>query len=425
MVTQSLQWRTETRKVDDLVPHAKNPRTLSDKQRTDLEASITKFNLVEIPAINTDNGVLAGHARIKIMQALGRGQEEIDVRVPSRPLTTKECEEYLLRSNRNIGSWDYELLKAFDTGFLLDIGFDDTDLSSIWDDVLELEDDEFDKEKELEKAKDTDIKLGDRFALGSHSLLCGDSTDEAVVKQFVGETKINLVYCDPPYNIALDYDKGLGGKSHYGGDVDDKKTDVEYRAFLHKAMSAALAVSAKDSHQFWYCDQKYVGMLQSLYEEIGIKYRRTCLWVKPGISPTPQVAFSKLYEPCIYGTTGRPFLSPKHTKFAEILNKDIGIGNATIDDITDMIDIWLAKRVAGSDYEHPTQKPITLHERPLKRCSKVGDTVLDLFGGSGSTLLACEQLKRRAFLVEKTPIFCQLIINRYEKFSENKAVKLG
>lgn len=419
-----IQWQTEKRKVDDLIPHAKNPRTLSEKQRKDLEASISKFNLVEIPAINVGNGVLAGHARLKIMQALGRGQEEIDVRVPNRPLTVKECDEYLLRSNRNTGSWDFELLKEFPTEFLLDIGFDDADLSNVWDDVLELEDDEWKEEDELEKAKATDIKLGDRFALGNHSLLCGDSTNEAVVKQLVGDTQIDLVYCDPPYNIALDYDKGLGGKSHYGGDVDDKKSDAEYRAFLHKAMAAALAVSSKDSHHFWYCDQKYVGMLQSLYEEIGIEYKRTCLWIKNGINPTPKVGFSKLYEPCVYGTRGKPFLSPKHTKFAEILNTDIGIGNATIDDITDMIDIWLAKRIAGDDYAHPTQKPLTLHERPLKRCSKVGDAVLDLFGGSGSTLLACEQLKRKAFLVEKSPVFCQLIINRYETFTGNKAVKL-
>ncbi len=424
MAKTQLTWQTEKRKVDDLVPHAKNPRTLSEKERKDIEASITKFNLVEIPAINTDNGVLAGHVRLKIMQALGRGQESIDVRVPSRTLTPKECEEYLLRSNKNTGSWDYELLKAFDTEFLLDIGFDDTDLSNIWDDVLELEDDDFNEEKELEKAKKTTIKVGDRFKLGKHSLLCGDSTDEAVVKTLVGGAVIDMVYCDPPYNISLDYNKGIGGQANYGGAVDDKKTDLEYRTFLAGAMASSLAVSAKDSHHFWYCDQKYVGMLQSLYTELGISYKRTALWIKNGINPTPQVAFSKLYEPCVYGTRGKPFLSPKHTKLAEILNTGVGIGNATIDDILDMVDIWLAKRISGDEYEHPTQKPITLHERPLNRCSKVGDKVLDLFGGSGSTLLACEQLKRIAFLVEKDPIFCQLIINRYEKFTGHKASKI-
>src|SRR5690606_32727758 len=138
MSTKTLTWHTEERKVDDLVPNAKNPRSLSAKQKADLEASITKYSLVEIPAVNTDNQVLAGHQRLKIMKALGRGQEEIDVRVPDRTLTEKECEEYMLRSNKNTGSWDFEMLQAFDTEFLLDIGFDDADLSDIWDDVLEI-----------------------------------------------------------------------------------------------------------------------------------------------------------------------------------------------------------------------------------------------------------------------------------------------
>ncbi len=424
-MSAKLTWHTESRLVDDLIPYEKNPRTLSDKQRRDLEASITKFNLVEIPAINTDNTVVAGHARLKIMQALGRGQEEIEVRVPNRLLTTSEFKEYLLRSNRNTGSWDYELLKSFDTSFLLDIGFDDGDLSDIWDDVLELQDDEFNEEKAVKEAEKTDIKTGDIFALGNHRLVCGDSTDKEVVARLLGEQRIQTVYCDPPYNIALDYNKGVGGNANYGGTVDDKKTNTEFRIFLKLVMQSALSVSEKDAHHFWYCDQKYVGMLQNLYEELGIAYKRTALWVKNGINPTPKIAFNKCYEPCVYGTTGKPYLSDKHKKFHEILNPEVGTGNATADDINDMIDIWLAKRVAGDAYEHPTQKPITLHERPLSRCTKIGHNVLDLFGGSGSTLLACEQMKRNAFLVEMNPVFCQVIINRYEKFSGTKAVAVN
>ena len=424
-MSAKLTWHTESRLVDDLIPYEKNPRTLSDKQRRDLEASITKFNLVEIPAINTDNTVVAGHARLKIMQALGRGQEEIEVRVPNRLLTKSEFEEYLLRSNRNTGSWDYELLKSFDTSFLLDIGFDDGDLSDIWDDVLQLEDDIFDEDKAVKEAEKTDIKTGDMFALGNHRLVCGDSTDKEVVARLLGEQKIQTVYCDPPYNISLDYNKGVGGNANYGGTVDDKKTNTEFRIFLKSVMQSALSVSEKDAHHFWYCDQKYVGMLQNLYEELGIAYKRTALWVKNGINPTPKIAFNKCYEPCVYGITGKPYLSDKHKKFHEILNPEVGTGNATADDINDMIDIWLAKRVAGDAYEHPTQKPITLHERPLSRCTKIGHNVLDLFGGSGSTLLACEQMKRNAFLVEMNPVFCQVIINRYEKFSGTKAVSLN
>ena len=211
-MSANLIWHTESRRVDDLTPYEKNPRTLSDKQRRDLEVSITKFNLVEIPAINTNNTVIAGHARLKIMQALGRGQEEIEVRVPNRSLTKSEFEEYLLRSNQNTGSWDYELLKDFDTSFLLDIGFDEGDLSDIWDDVLEIDDDQFDEEKEIKKAEDTTIKTGDFFRLGNHYLLCGDSTKPETVKRVVGEAKMDMAYVDIPYNIGLSYNKGVGGQ---------------------------------------------------------------------------------------------------------------------------------------------------------------------------------------------------------------------
>ena len=131
MAKTPLVWNTEKRIASDHVPHAKNPRSLSEKQQKDLEASITKFNYVELVTVNSDNTVLAGHARLKVLIALGRAEEEIEVRAPNRTLTPKECEEYLLRSNKNTGSWDHELLRAFDTSFLLDIGFDDADLSNI------------------------------------------------------------------------------------------------------------------------------------------------------------------------------------------------------------------------------------------------------------------------------------------------------
>lgn len=246
-MAKQIIWHTESRIVDDLVPYDKNPRTLSEKQRKDLEASITKFSLAEIPCVNTDNTIVAGHARLKVMQLLGRGQEEIEVRLPNRMLTKSEFEEYLLRSNKNTGSWDFELLKEFDTAFLLDIGFDDADLSAIWDDVLELEDDEFDVEKELKKAEKTDIKLGDSFALGNHRLMCGDSTNKATVALLFGEQKAQMVYCDSPYNINLDYNKGVGGKANYGGAVDDKKSDTEFKTFLRGAMTSALSVSDKNA----------------------------------------------------------------------------------------------------------------------------------------------------------------------------------
>lgn len=107
------------------------------------------------------------------------------------------------------------------------------------------------------------------------------------------------------------------------------------------------------------------------------------------------------------------------------MNKEVGTGNQGLEDVQDILDIWLVKRINGSEYQHPTQKPPTLHEKALRRCSVPGDIVLDLFGGSGSTMIACEQLKRTCYLVEQEPIFVDLIIRRYEKLTGLKAKKIS
>lgn len=120
-----LQWHTEKRKINDLKAFDKNPRKLTEQQKQQLVASLQKFNLVEIPAIDVDGKIVAGHQRVSILKALGRGDEEIDLRVPNRPLTDEEFKEYNLRSNKNTGEWDYELLSIFGEDVLKDIGFGD------------------------------------------------------------------------------------------------------------------------------------------------------------------------------------------------------------------------------------------------------------------------------------------------------------
>lgn len=128
-MAKKLEWTTETRKVSELVPHKKNPRRMTSSQVEKLKASLEKFNLVELPAINTDNTILAGHQRLKILAMIGRGDEEIEVRVPNRKLKDEEAEEYLLRSNRNRGEWDYDMLaNHFDFDFLDEVGFSDGEL---------------------------------------------------------------------------------------------------------------------------------------------------------------------------------------------------------------------------------------------------------------------------------------------------------
>ncbi len=426
MKTQ-LKWTTQKRRVKDLLPFKRNPRKMSEKQIADLTKSLEKFGLVEIPAIDADNKIVAGHQRVAVMQLLGRGKEMIDVRIPNRKLTKAEYEQYLLTSNRVHGDWDYDMLSEyFDIETMLASGFEDNDLSAIFADTLEITDDEWDFEKELEKIKKAVSKPGDIYALGPHRLGCGSALDKAFVQRVLGKAKIDMVYCDPPYNIALDYNKGVGGKANYGGKVDDARSDEEYRAFLKTSMENALAIVKEHAHVYYWCDQKYIAVVQSLFSELGLDNKRVCLWIKGAANPTPGVAYNKAYEPCIYAVRGKPYLSSTSLNFSEVLNKELGpSGNKLLDDILDVVDIWLQKRISGQEYQHSTQKPVTLHERPIKRCTKPGDTILDLFGGSGSTLLAADAMKRTCYMTEVEPIFTDLIIKRYETTTGIKAKKIS
>jgi len=425
MTKQTLIWHTEKRKVNDLMPYEKNPRQISPAQLNSLKRSLKKFNLVEIPAIDLDNKIIAGHQRLKVLQILGRGGEEIDVRVPNRQLTPKEFEQYLITSNAVTGDWDFDKLKAFDIGLLLDIGFDGDTLANIWDQTLETEDDGFNIDKELAEIKEPKTQPGDLIQLGPHKLFCGDADDPIVLKKLFGKERASMIYSDPPYNIGVDYNRGIGGKGNYGGNVNDNRTDDEYKEFLRKSMENALSVSKEDAHIFYWCDETYVWLLQKLYRELGIRNKRICLWIKNGHNPTPGVAFNKCFEPCVYGVRGKPYIAKGMDNLNEVLNKEITTGNRLVDDILDLLNIWLVKRLAGNEYEHATAKPPTLHEKAIRRCTRPGDIILDSFSGSASTLIAAEQLKRRAYLVESEPKFCDLGIKRYELFTNTKAKKIN
>lgn len=421
---KKINWKNEKRKLKDLKVWDENPRQANKKEEEDLKRSLDRFGLADPIIINTDNQIIGGHFRRHILEK--HGEKEVDVRVPDRKLTKKEMMELNLRLNKNTGSWNIDQLLNLDTDLLMDVGFEETELGEYWDSLLEIEDDGFNIEKALEEAKEPITKEGELWQLGDHRLLVGDATKEEDVKRLAGEDKINMVYCDPPYNIKLDYSKGISTKGKYkGSKVEDNKKIEDYKAWLDTTIKNALKIVKKNAHIFYWGDQKLIWLLQQLYEENGIKPKRVCLWIKNNFNMTPQVAFNKVYEPCVYGTIGKPYLNKKMKNLNEVLNKEVGVGNNTIDDILDIIDIWLVKRDNAQEYEHPTQKPVTLNEKPMKRCTQAGDKVLDLFGGSGSTLIAAEQLKRKCYMMEIDPIFATVILNRYEKFTETKPKKIN
>jgi DNA modification methylase len=233
--------------------------------------------------------------------------------------------------------------------------------------------------------------------------------------------KASMIDTDPPFSIGLDYDKGVSGKKHYGGKTNDHMSEDQYTEFLCKLISNAMSVAEPSAHYLFWCDQNWIWRTQTLYQELGIKHQRVCWWLKGQFMVTPNVAFNKAGEAIIYGITGSPYLAPNVTNLHELLDKEVGPGGRMIDDVIDTFSIWLCKRMHGSQMEHPTQKDPSVHEKALRRCTVVGDRVLDLCGGSGSLLIACEQMKRRAFLAEIEPIFADLIIRRWESLMGLKA----
>lgn len=419
---KKLAWTTVQKTVNDLIPQEINPRRMSDKQMSDLTRSIKKYNLVEIPALDLDGTILAGHQRVRILKLLGRGNELIDCRVPNRKLSKKEADEYLIASNAISGDWDFELLKEFEIGTLEFAGFDPIQLSEIFDKDKEVVEEDFDIEEEKKKIKNPKTKLGDLITLGSHRILCGDATNKENLKRLFGDDRASMIYSDPIYNISVNYDGGIGGQQSYGGDVNDTRTYDEYKKFLKDSIEAGLAVSHKDIHIFYYCDQIYVGVLQELYRSFGIENKRVCIWLKNSQNPVPSVFCNKAYEPAVYGVRGKPYLAESMTDLTEVLNKEFGTGNELLEQVDDFLEIWTAKRLSAKDYMHATSKPPQLHEKAIKRCTKIGDIILDSFLGSGSTLIAGETLGRRVYGTELEPVFCDLIVRRWEKLTGKKAV---
>lgn len=411
--------------ISELTGALYNPRKWDKTAKEKLTESITRFGFVDPIILNgapeRKNIIIGGHMRVEVARDLGM------TTVPAVYVNISDIareKELNLRLHRNTGEFDFELLKQFDLTLLLDVGFNNTELANVWAEIGSVNEELVPKDKEIQHGEPI-TKLGDMFQLGEHRLICDDSQDPAVVTRLMGEDRADMIDMDPPFNTGMSYSDGVSTKGKYPGDVDDSLSDEAYEEFVGKVLANALSVTKPDAHVFYWCDQRFAWLFQQLYRKHGVQNKRICIWIKNNFCPTPQVAFNKATEFCVYGTLGKPFVNEDIANLNEILNQNVDSGNRAHDDIIDIFDIWLAKRDPSDEYEHPTQKPLNLHEKPLKRCTKLNDIVLDLFGGSGSLLLSCEQMKRRARLCEKNPAFCDLIIKRFEGMTGQKAVKLN
>ncbi len=358
---EKLQWHNEKRKIDDLIPTEDNPRKMTEKQKEDLQKSLEKFNLVEIPAINTDDRIISGHQRLKILQLLGRGKEEIDVRVPNRKLTEEEHREYLLRANKNLGDWDYDLLANFDEDILNEVGFESEELDKIFD--LDSKDiDEVPEPPEEPKSK-----LGDLYQLGEHRLLCGDATKKEDVERLMDGKKADMVFTDPPFpnNSGIMHEMII--------EMEDAFKNA--RSFCNHTM-------------IWFWDNLQNAPFQ---EKINARH----IWHKTNGWQAGHFEMMNEYR----GNEERGECKVySHPNVGVLKRKDVG--------------------------GHLTPKPTALPAEILLEKTKANHLILDLFGGSGSTLIACEKTNRICYSMELDPKYVDVIISRWEKYTGNKAKRI-
>ncbi len=406
---KKLEWHNEKRKIKDLIPYEHNPRRLTKEQYNQLKKSLTKFNLAEVPAVDTDGKIVAGHQRVATLITMGRGEETIDVRVPNRKLTEAEFKEYNLRSNKNTGEWNYDELSGFEEDLLRDVGFDDKELKEFLPESGKGQEDGFDVETAYDKiAKNPKVKLGDLFQLGSHRLLCGDCTIKENVDKLMGGEKADMVFTDPPYGVSYaDKNKFLNTiargnrmQNKISGDhktVKNLQEDIIYPAFCR----IKEALNTKSSYYITAPQGGDLLMMMMMMMKAGLTLRHMLIWVKNN-HVLGRTDYNYKHEPILYGWVDR------HNFY----------GNGQFQFST-----WEINKPNKSDL-HPTMKPIALVVNALQNSSKTQDNILDLFLGSGTTLIACEQTGRKCYGMEIDPVYVEIIIDRWEKLTGKEAKKI-
>ncbi len=414
MDNENLVWRNEQRTVDELIPWDKNPRQMSADEMQRLEKSLTKFNPVEIPAIDTDGKIIAGHMRLLAMKRLGRGAEVVDVRVPNRKLTDEEFAEYNLISNKVHGDWDLDVLaNSFDPNLLIEVGFTDEQIGLRRDGDVE---DDFDPTPPEEPKS----RLGDLYILGEHRLLCGDATKIEDLERLMDSAKADMVFTDPPYGV--NYQGGTEDKLTIQNDNLDTSAlsrflDQSFEVgFSHLKPGGAFYVAGPAGFPFTTC---FSDSLRSR------GWRHTLAWVKQTFA-MGRADYHYRHELLFYGWKdgASHYFTEDRTQDtvweSEPTDKEL---LAWARKQLEFTDVWKFNKPAKNT-EHPTMKPIELVMRAVINSSKPKEIVLDFFGGSGSTIVACEQALRRCYMLELDPKYCDVIVARWEKLTGEKAVKV-
>lgn len=382
-------WKHELRRVRDLHPNPKNPRTITEQSLKGLRESLKDNGYTMRLIVDSHNKILSGHARWIIMNQ-DDPDAVIEVLVAQRELTEQEEKDAILGHNVLGGSWDIESAQMnFDPidWQKFDLTFDIDDLPGVEKEIIE---------DEIPEEVETVCKKGDIWQLGEHRLMCGDSTNADDVAKLMNGNKADLLITDPPYNVAYE------GKTKEKLTIqNDSMDDQSFRNFLIDAFSVVdKFIKFGGVFYIWHADSEGFNFRYAC-KETGWKVRQCLIWVKNSMVMGRQ-DYQWKHEPCLYGwKEGEAHYWGSDRKQTTILEFN---------------------KPTKSE-QHPTMKPVNLFAYQIKNSSKQGESVLDVFGGSGTSIVACEQLGRKCYTMELDPHYCDVIIARWEKLTGQTAKK--
>lgn len=372
--------KTQMMKLADLKPYADNAKKHDETQIKNVMQSIKDFGIIQPLVVDKDNVLIIGHCRLIACKRLKL--KEVPV-VRLEDLTPEEANKLRLLDNKlNESEWDFDLL----ADQIPDLDFSDYDIDWELPDIASETDI---VEDEVPEEVEPISQPQDIWILGKHRLMCGDSTDTAAIEMLMGGDKADLYITDPPYNV--DYQGKTKDKLKI---QNDKMSNDNFRQFLHDAFSAADAVLRKGAvFYIWHADSEGYNFRGACFD-VGWKVRECLIWNKNSMVMGRQ-DYQWKHEPCLYGwKDGASHLWASDRKQTTVMEYDRPNRNG----------------------EHPTMKPVGLFAYQISNNTHEDDHVLDSFGGSGTTIMACEQLNRTGYVMELDPHYCDVIIQRYINF---------